>query len=703
MNIKSFLIGTNDEGWRVISGQPEGRNGDVLGAYTVVPIVYRCARLRAKSVQSMPLALYRGKNDISDTPEGVIELARIRQLLYLFELSLVIYGRGHALKEQGVLTRQERLRWVATPGIAPNYSTANGISGYTRNGKQLTVDQVLSVWLQNPSVDIGPDVSPVAVALRAAGVLDNIDTFLERFFDGGAIKATLLQISGNVAEPEKKKLEAWWKKALSGVKNAFNAAAVSAAVTPVPIGDSIKDTINVELNSSKLADVLTAMEVPASLVLANAANYATAARDVQNFYSQCVIPEAQLIVDELNKFYAAQGLEIWLLPERLEAFQQAELNKAKALKDISGGPVLTQSEARQRLSLPPLAPDSVEAQRLELAAQLALAQQMVDLGYSIEQAAQITGLPEPTKQAEPAVTIIQAPPALSEPTEEFEEDQEDLEQEDLKKWQRKALKRLERGQQALCSFESDYINPADAELIQHALEHAESVEAVKAAFKLSEVGEGLTEQERQLFELLEPILRRWGAHALTAIVHGETFDDGPLVAMLQSALMGELLSVALQVAQGLGEEIGPDYSEDLSDLAAQWARTYTYGLVSGITEKTRAVVQNAIAAYQTTPGMTRAQVEKLLQSAFSARRAETIAITEITRAASAATTAYQQQLANNGLNFVRIWRSDNDDIVCPICSPLNGKQEDKWADQFPDGPPAHPRCRCSTTLKWIKQ
>lgn len=701
MNIKSFLIGTNDDGWRVISGQPEGHNGDTLTAYTVVPIVYRCARLRAKSVQSMPLALYKGGKDISDSDEGIVELARIRQLLYLLELSLTIYGRGHAIKERGMLTRVERLRWVASPGITPQYDAVKGISGYARGSVVLPVDQVLSVWFQNPSVDIGPDVSPAAVALRAAGVLDNIDSFLERFFDGGAIKATLLQISGNVAEPEKKKLEAWWKKALSGVKNAFNAAAVSAAVTPVPIGDSIKDTVNVQLNDSKLSDVLTAMEVPASLVLANAANYATATQDAKNFYSQCIIPEAQLIIDELNKFYAVQGLEIWLLPERLEVFQQAELDKAKALKDVTGVPVLTQSEARQRLSLPPLAPDSVEANRLELAAQLTLAQQMVDFGYSVEQAAQLAGLPAP-EQPEPIVIVQEQSPAqLPEPEEP--EEPEGRANEDLKKWQRKALRRLERGQQALCSFESDYINPADAELIQHALEHADSAEAIKAAFKLTEPGEGLTEQERQLFELLEPILRRWGAAALNAIVHGEAFDDSPLVAMLQSALMGELLGVALNVAQGLGEEIGPDYSEDLADTAATWARTYTYNLVAGITEKTRSVIANAITAYQATPGMTRAQVEKLLQSAFSPRRSETIAITEITRAASAATTAYQQQLASNGLTFVRIWRSDNDDIVCPICNPLNGKAEDKWTDQFPDGPPAHPRCRCSTTLKWIKQ
>lgn len=35
---------------------------------------------------------------------------------------------------------------------------------------------------------------------------------------------------------------------------------------------------------------------------------------------------------------------------------------------------------------------------------------------------------------------------------------------------------------------------------------------------------------------------------------------------------------------------------------------------------------------------------------------------------------------------------------CDICGPLNGKTERHWAAQFPDGPPAHPRCRCEDTL-----
>src|SRR5690606_37520201 len=130
------------------------------------------------------------------------------------------------------------------------------------------------------------------------------------------------------------------------------------------------------------------------------------------------------------------------LPERVEAFQEAELTKAKSLADVTGSPVLTQSEARQRLSLPPLAADAVEARRLELAAQLTLAQQMVDFGYSVEQAAELAGLPAPIKDAEPIIIEQPPPPAAQLPPPEAEQiDVDEMRRADLDRWQRKAIKR----------------------------------------------------------------------------------------------------------------------------------------------------------------------------------------------------------------------------------------------------------------------
>jgi hypothetical protein len=94
--------------------------------------------------------------------------------------------------------------------------------------------------------------------------------------------------------------------------------------------------------------------------------------------------------------------------------------------------------------------------------------------------------------------------------------------------------------------------------------------------------------------------------------------------------------------------------------------------------------------------MTRVELEALLEPVFGKVRAEAIAVTEITRAASAALDEYQAQLDDAGVMMEKVWRTNRDELVCPLCGPLNGKPETEWGDHGP--PPRHPRCRCFCTL-----
>jgi hypothetical protein len=84
-------------------------------------------------------------------------------------------------------------------------------------------------------------------------------------------------------------------------------------------------------------------------------------------------------------------------------------------------------------------------------------------------------------------------------------------------------------------------------------------------------------------------------------------------------------------------------------------------------------------------------------------RAESIAVTEITRAYSQAENLSQQMLRDMGLETVRIWNTAHDEIVCPICWPLNQTKEDEWGTEYSDGPPAHPRCRCFTSIRIVRK
>ena len=55
----------------------------------------------------------------------------------------------------------------------------------------------------------------------------------------------------------------------------------------------------------------------------------------------------------------------------------------------------------------------------------------------------------------------------------------------------------------------------------------------------------------------------------------------------------------------------------------------------------------------------------------------------------------EKELAAQGIEMIEVWNTNNDELVCDICEPLNQKEKgDGWDES--DGPPAHVRCRCWT-------
>jgi SPP1 gp7 family putative phage head morphogenesis protein len=170
---------------------------------------------------------------------------------------------------------------------------------------------------------------------------------------------------------------------------------------------------------------------------------------------------------------------------------------------------------------------------------------------------------------------------------------------------------------------------------------------------------------------------------------------------LKAAIIADLTAVALASMGEFAEAVGLGLDEAVAQTAASaWARQHAGVLVQGVTATTQAAAQSAVATFLETPGMNRDQLASLLQGAFGRSRAETIAVTEVTRAAAEGARIYQTQLADAGLTFERVWRTANDDRTCPICGPLNGKPESAWGGVEV---PAHPNCRCSVSLRPIKK
>lgn len=95
------------------------------------------------------------------------------------------------------------------------------------------------------------------------------------------------------------------------------------------------------------------------------------------------------------------------------------------------------------------------------------------------------------------------------------------------------------------------------------------------------------------------------------------------------------------------------------------------------------------------------RIEKIVtRTANSAKRsrADTIARTELATAYNSGTqAAIEKGVAEGAFDgpVLKEWRTQRDEITCPICAPLN-KLQVGLNESFPTGdlPPAHPRCRC---------
>jgi len=119
-------------------------------------------------------------------------------------------------------------------------------------------------------------------------------------------------------------------------------------------------------------------------------------------------------------------------------------------------------------------------------------------------------------------------------------------------------------------------------------------------------------------------------------------------------------------------------TEELQELATDAAIEQSTTLGEQMAETTDNWVQNGTYA----------------DYAFSDDRCDVVAITEITRAQSRGRLAAMAILEELGIRTLAVWETALDERVCPLCGPNHNQDERFWGENYPEGPPVHPRCRC---------
>lgn len=133
----------------------------------------------------------------------------------------------------------------------------------------------------------------------------------------------------------------------------------------------------------------------------------------------------------------------------------------------------------------------------------------------------------------------------------------------------------------------------------------------------------------------------------------------------------------------------------------KWAKKHAAELVTDITKTTRELIRDeVVAAFK--EGTTPAQLADILEQIIDDEdRAELIANTESMLAANNGQRQAWNQAVDKGLlegDEKREWIATGDDLLCDECEELDGKTTNlkgDYPDPGGDGPPLHPRCRCS--------
>lgn len=163
-------------------------------------------------------------------------------------------------------------------------------------------------------------------------------------------------------------------------------------------------------------------------------------------------------------------------------------------------------------------------------------------------------------------------------------------------------------------------------------------------------------------------------------------------------LLPELEQLFIDQALRLMDEVRVGIEWDLINTRAQnWVLQNLDALTAGVNANSETALRQYVAGFFER-GVTKGDLEAQITRLFGPARAETIAITEVTRASVQGELAYGEELRGMGLNLVPIWQTRNDGRVCPICEPLNDRaQGDGWT--YP--PPIHARDRCFLTYEVI--
>ena len=657
--------------------QRSGRIATASDAYEVVPMLYRAVNLRCDAISTVPYTLTR-RGEAVEWPWRQSPAELIKDT----ERSLLLTGGAYWYK---VIKGRTMTGFVVlnpttmTVGFEPTMATLEDpYSGALFTQTQLgrlygpwTINDI--VYFREPSYrdDILPGLAPAQVALQSSQLGHYLERFTSAFFEGGAQPVMVMNLPESMDDAEFARFRGEFSTRISGVANAFRSLFVRSPELKVQkVTPDINTMMLPELQERVITSIAMTLGVPRTMLEASAANYATADSDRQSFWRETIVPRLGLYEQILNnQLLGPIGYDIRFNPEMLDVMQADEADRADSLLK------LTQAGLDLPNAMRILGYDGVD-----------------DMFLTPTVEAPAEELPQEATPQEPTPVIVgaEAPPQPDTSTRSV----------DWALLAKKLERRIKAGKTPQCNFDSAVISADEVKSVMARLYDGITVHDALHAVDEVKAVDDLTPEERRIYDrIIAPMQKRGNAWA-RQILQGKD-PDAAMNDIMSPVLNDELGAAVRRRVDRLGTQFA--YPMDTVDeRTLDWLNDYVPALNAELNATSTNIIKKVIDQYRVTPGMTIDDVRKAIGPAVDRGRASAIAITEITRASSHATIEYQTYLASKGVLMERVWNTDQDELVCPICSPLQRKGEDEWIMEYPSGPPAHVRCRCDTTLRLVK-
>lgn len=443
LNLQRAQFKSIDSGFSDVwyNAAPVGDELNSEQAYTRVGIARRAVDLLANATQSIPLRVLVGDEE---RPElAPMKWAEVRNLAATYA---IVFGAYYFVPEKigGKLKLRPILPSIVTPRYERGELVAFQWSGDNGQQERYSPRELIWWWEQNLETSQGPGRSMLFSALTDANLINAGGKFsLAWYLRGGPL--TLLRADPNTNPAELERLTNWWGRVTRGFRSWFKGVVIrSGLVDPVVFGGDMKAGDTESITKGAEERLVAALGVPASMVFANAANYATAQQDARNLIELSAMPLAQRIYAPFDeKLFNPMGAEIKLEPETMPAFTSAMLDLSAAVVANMQAGLITKQYAQELLHYP-VTPRRVSP---PVQAHAMPAQSSTEAQKSNETA---KGL------SLPIIAEISA-------------------------WEKYELKRLGKPGR---EFEPRHIAPADVSRIRAALAGANTQEQIKAAFSI---------------------------------------------------------------------------------------------------------------------------------------------------------------------------------------------------------------------------